>query len=336
MEPTQRTTTMIKTCCQPGRATGEPAGSSSSPVGCNLESNLDDSTHVSVTSSSSQGSGRKRSSSLDLVDSEDGNPQSPGKRTKRDESEPLSSSNDASDSSESSQQSLRKRSSTTRADTGLDRDETDQADSVQLPLHQQSMGPGKTPSPPTKRVKRNVEDDAVTEQNLLSLLSAEEQQELKPLVEKYTKLSEQVAELWNRAGLVRCHLRRDPVRSLACHAQALAIYQTLFTVHTECGIDNCPDCQLSSKEAERRNVLFATVYSDMGLCHERMQQNDRALSCYSAALGKLTVSFGTDCCACPESVGSTGSNLTETPSQCCGPKFLSESVKRGIARLKRT
>jgi hypothetical protein len=218
----------------------------------------------------------------------------------------------------------------------------------------ESPGPG-------KRMRRDECERVsalVPEPTLLSFLTDEEDHELTNLVEKHTKLSEQVAELWNRVGLVRCHLQHDPVRSLACHNQALDIYQNVFSLNkkspADCGIVNCPCpvCELSSEEWERRNVLLATVYTDMGLCHERMHENALALSCYYNARQALTVSFGSDCCTCKGYGGvntasssldndslatsDSSSDFTEQPDKCCGPKFLSESVRRSIARIERS
>ena len=71
----------------------------------------------------------------------------------------------------------------------------------------------------------------------------------------------QTIEAWNALGLIRLHTQRNPSEALRCHQHALT---------------------LCTQSMETSNTC-----ADIGLCYERLGQDEEALKCYEKAYSLL-------------------------------------------------
>jgi tetratricopeptide (TPR) repeat protein len=69
---------------------------------------------------------------------------------------------------------------------------------------------------------------------------------------------EETAKAWCALGLIRLHTQRNPTEAIRCHKEALRLYQ-------QDPIEN------------------AVTLNDLGLCYERLNQQDKALQTYKEA-----------------------------------------------------
>lgn len=78
---------------------------------------------------------------------------------------------------------------------------------------------------------------------------------------EYGEQHEKVAALWSSLGLIRLHMNRNTLLAKACLNQALQIY-----MHLEHGIST------------------AVTLTDLGFCHEKLNDMEGALSSYYKAM----------------------------------------------------
>lgn len=83
--------------------------------------------------------------------------------------------------------------------------------------------------------------------------------DLRRFIADYGKSHEKVAEAWNSMGLIRLHLQQNTIEAKRCFEEAIRILEN------------------GDKAA------FAITLSDLGWCHERLKDHEKALLLYRKA-----------------------------------------------------
>lgn len=112
--------------------------------------------------------------------------------------------------------------------------------------------------------------------------------DLKVLSSEFGHNHLKVAETWNTLGLIRLHMQKDACSSIRCHEEALRIYRLRLSVmpanSDPCEDDDDYDVEHSVRSMQQCRIDVAVTLADLGRCHERLDDFDRALRLYKEAL----------------------------------------------------
>jgi hypothetical protein len=144
--------------------------------------------------------------------------------------------------------------------------------------------------------------------------------------------SELLAEMWNYLGLVRCHQQHNYQVAMHCHQRSLHCYRIIYHVTD---IDNTSTLGVLS---HRQRLRLATIFSDIALCYERVNQCSEAIVHYQEALHILTSTRCND--DNEQRLQNCDAGCVTLPIQreiplFPGSSFLYNNIRRSLARLDR-